>query len=172
MKTLAKENMSTQLITVTAEASLAVAYEKMRKFNIRHLPVVDITDSIVGILSDRDLQRAMISEITGAGLFARETCEFNPDHTVRDYMNYPVKTVNIQDPLRVVTEKMLIEKVSAYLVLEKDQVAGIITTDDLLGVLDLLLKDQEHPGVKEKIQGILANPNLGKIAQIMSDVGV
>ncbi len=54
--------MSKGLIVARPEDSVVSAAQKMLNHGIRHLPVVDSTGKIVGIISMRDLLRFILSE--------------------------------------------------------------------------------------------------------------
>jgi acetoin utilization protein AcuB len=56
--------MTKELVTVTEETKLARLAELMRERKLRHLPVVDADQRLVGIVSHRDVQRAEPSPIT------------------------------------------------------------------------------------------------------------
>ncbi len=132
MKTT-KNVMHKKVITIGPDQTLLEAYKVMREKDIRHLPVLSPTGTLVGILSDRDIQRAMMS---------RKISEFQQeihladDLKVSDFMNWPVYTVAERTPIDQVAEVMLKQKVSA-LVVENDfgKVSGIVTTNDLLAYL-------------------------------------
>lgn len=171
MDTTLNKNMSKSLITILETEALESAYAVMQKNTIRHLPVVNEEGEVVGILSERDLERAMISEVSGEGSFRNESCQFDPDNIVRDYMSWPVKTVHKDAPLKSVAQKMIKEKVSSYLVTDNSKVLGILTTEDMLKVLVGLLNESESD-LKLSIENILLNPNVGRFAQTMSDVGI
>lgn len=144
----AAELMSRHLITIRYDAKLEEAFMLMHEKGIRHLPVVDDQHRMVGILSDRDLQRAMIPELlTGPEVEYR----FDPDHQVSLFMSWPVKTVSDQVLIEDVAYLMFKEKISAFVVVsskDSDQPLGIITTDDLLKLLcSLLEKNPESKGL-------------------------
>ncbi len=61
--------MTENPVTVTPQAPLTEALEKMRSINVRHLPVVDNEGKPVGALSIRDVVEAMVVLM---GLIARE----------------------------------------------------------------------------------------------------
>ena len=61
--------MTENPVTVTSQAPLTEALEKMRSINVRHLPVVDDEGKPVGALSIRDVVEAMVVLM---GLIARE----------------------------------------------------------------------------------------------------
>ncbi len=51
--------MTTSLITVREDAPVTGALSLMRSYNIRHLPVVDQNGTLKGIISIRDIARAL-----------------------------------------------------------------------------------------------------------------
>jgi acetoin utilization protein AcuB len=57
---LVEDVMQAAVITITPKTSLPEAMRLVRQRGIRHLPVVE-DDRLVGIVSDRDLKRAMAS---------------------------------------------------------------------------------------------------------------
>lgn len=132
------EVMTDRLITIEASDFLKNAYKIMREKEIRHLPVKGANGKIVGIISDRDLKLAM-SKMTD--LEEDVYYQFEADEKVEDYMSKPVKSVLGTDPIENVAKRMLAEKVSAYLVLDREHhVSGIVTTDDLLAYLVTILE--------------------------------
>lgn len=54
-------HMTTKLITVKPQESLVLAGQKMLEHGIRHLPVVDSTGRVIGVISMRDVLRALFS---------------------------------------------------------------------------------------------------------------
>jgi acetoin utilization protein AcuB len=50
--------MTPKVITIGKDASLLEAKEVMRDRNIRHLPVVDEQDKLIGVFTDRDIRGA------------------------------------------------------------------------------------------------------------------
>lgn len=127
--------MSKKLKTIKETEPLRFALGMMREFNIRHLPVVDDQNKLVGIISDRDIQRAMtpvpspLSEI-------EIDFEFDERFKIRDFMSWPVRKIHEESSLKDVVELMISQKISAYVVVgTEDQLKGIITTDDLMKLL-------------------------------------
>lgn len=141
MQDTAHDIMSKKLVTVRMTDSVRTAYEIMQERKIRHLPVVDAMGEIIGILSDRDLQRAMKPKKSPDF----DEIEFNKTHTTQDYMSWPARSVPEDIEIAALTQLMLNEKMSALLVKavgSHNRVRGIVTTDDLLKLLlQLLEKD-------------------------------
>lgn len=125
-----KDVMSNNVITINAKETMPKAYTIMHEKNIRHLPVVDDRNSIVGILSDRDVHLAMTVKRTN-GL--QESVSLSKELLVEDFMNWPVFVVSEETSLRKIAEEMLAQKVSAFLVQDaRGLLKGIVTTDDLI----------------------------------------
>ena len=124
--------MSKHLITVQMNDTVKSAHETMQKNRVRHLPVKDESGSIIGVLSDRDVQRA----VKGNG-----NSTIIEGAVVRDFMAWPIRSVEGQTDLRVVATMMIDEKISSVLVTKSGFVVGIVTTEDMLKVLLELLGD-------------------------------
>ena len=121
---------------------------------IRHLPVLD-GERLVGIVSDRDLKRAMASPATSL-----ETHELRYllDHVlVREIMTGGVITVRPTAPIEEAARLMVLEKIGALPVTEGERLIGILTETDLLRLfvramgagepsarLDVVLGDRPH----------------------------
>lgn len=150
MKKTVNETMSTQIITIGWNERMETAWRRMQERRIRHLPVVNENGEAVGMLSDRDVQRAMISQLDPevTQVISDETIEFDQNAHVRDYMSWPARTVEAGSDLRLVTERMISEKVSAFLVTHEGRVTGIVTSEDLLQVLSDLLADPKTPATR------------------------
>jgi CBS domain-containing protein len=58
---LAQDIMSKPVITIKAESSILDAIESMKFNNIRRLPIVDREGRMVGIITDKDIFRAIIN---------------------------------------------------------------------------------------------------------------
>ncbi len=127
------ELMSTKLISIFPSESITDAYVKMCDHQIRHLLVFDESQKLIGVLSDRDILRALF--------YSEKKMELK----VSDFMSWPILKVKEQQGLVEIINKMQESKVSAIIV-ENDFgiVVGIITTEDLiLNFLDVIQKDQD-----------------------------
>lgn len=141
-----KELMTTGLITVRTADSITHAYKLMHEKSIRHLPVLDERNIVVGILSDRDIQRAM--NVRKLNNFQQEV-HLDASIPVEDFMSWPVYVVSENTTVRTVAEQMLNQKLSCFLVQGEDgRVNGIITTDDLLRLFLMEDKTISDTGIK------------------------
>lgn len=152
-----KEAMSNNLIITHSEETLVNAYRLMREQNIRHLPVVDEGKFIVGILSDRDIVRAM--NVKKSSHFQQDM-ELSEELIVKNFMSWPVYTVGESTSLMRTAEEMLKQKVSAFLVEdENSNIKGIITSDDILKVFILDEKREENIGLRS-VGFFFSGPNV------------
>lgn len=165
------EQMTKSLVTTKDSDTLESAHRLMFINKIRHLPVRDKKGEIVGILSDRDLQRAMESKISDAFGFKLESVKFPENAKVFDYMSWPVKTFSKDTDVKLVLQNMLNEKVSAYLITDGTEIEGIVTTDDFLHLLFKLLDNEDEPKTYI-LADVLSNPIFGRFGQIVSDAGI
>ncbi|MBS1118206.1 MAG: hypothetical protein H6Q90_434 [Deltaproteobacteria bacterium] len=62
---LIKHLMTAPVVALFAEQSLPLAEDIMKFKHLRHLPVVDDANRLVGLVSHRDLLRAQVSSLSG-----------------------------------------------------------------------------------------------------------
>ncbi|OFZ31093.1 MAG: hypothetical protein A2622_00370 [Bdellovibrionales bacterium RIFCSPHIGHO2_01_FULL_40_29] len=164
MTTKTQDIMSINLVTVNMHDALDDAYTTMRSNNIRHMPVVNKFGDVVGIISDRDFQRAMNSDTP-------ESIDFGYKAIVRDFMSTPVITVPYDAELISVVQKMIDEKVSSFLVTSENTIVGIVSHEDLLKVLaDMLYPTKD--GVIASVTTWLSKTPIGDIARSLSGAGI
>jgi CBS domain-containing membrane protein len=145
MNYLAKDSMTAGLVTINWKASLNAAYQLMKSRSIRHLPVKNELGNIVGVISERDLLRAMKSEVRNEFETEFASANFSANDLVKDFMSWPVKTVDSKDSIQSVVHKILNEKISSVLVKDvTGDIRGIITTDDLISLLLTFLNDDSE----------------------------
>jgi acetoin utilization protein AcuB len=125
-------SMTQKVITTGPEASVFDAYEKMSQKRIRHLPVIDADDRLIGIVTDRDIRSAlpygMIKDPTRTA-----EAEKVKNLKVVDIMTTDPKTIGphhtIQDALVLIQEL----RVGALPVVDKEgKLKGILSVRDLL----------------------------------------
>ncbi len=150
------ETMTKNLITIGWNRSLEEASRLMDNNRIRHLPVVDESGMVVGILSNRDVSRALDPSRPDA----------LDELTVADRMTWPALTVHEEMPIYQVAEGMVDEKVSAFLVTRDKLVVGIVTSEDLMRLLAKLTKPQ---GTKKDF---LYSPVLKEAMQELQMAGI
>jgi acetoin utilization protein AcuB len=134
---------SVKLITIPVDATMIDAQKLMTEHRFRHLPVTNRVGEIIGIISDRDIQRAL--SITKSEHSPELVCEMPKDFKVKDFMSWPAHKISSECSVRETAMRMLNEKISALIVEDKNEnFRGIITTDDLIRYLISLL--EKDPG--------------------------
>jgi len=138
-----KELWMRPLISVKESDRLLDAYLLMKQNNIRHLPVYDDSGEVTGILSDRDILRATTSSISLEKGFIFENLVIDRNIFVNDYMTTPVMSLPADIPEKIIAKKMIEYKISSFLLTEKNDVVGIVTSEDLLKCLVEVLEERE-----------------------------
>ncbi|BHH83953.1 CBS and ACT domain-containing protein [Desulforhopalus sp. 52FAK] len=165
------ERMATDLITVEPELAIFEAKELMVSKNIRHLPVVDKSGKLLGIVSDRDMRDAMPSTLLK-----------KPDYetTLGKIGGYPVSDIMTPKPLTIypyytLQDTLLVmqkKKIGALPVVDEEgYLKGILSTRDLLkafvSVLNidepgtlLCIVVTEQPGQMKKVVDVISEENI------------
>ena len=132
--------MSRKLITIGINETVLEAYKVMQKNRIRHLPVQDETGHLVGILSDRDVQRCVRYDRHNRTSHLDVELSLDPKIKIGEAMSWPIHKVDGEVLVRDVALRMLNEKMSSLLVeCPRTGRRGIVTTDDLLRLLVSML---------------------------------
>ena len=125
-------SMVSKVITIDKDASVFDAQEKMAVNGIRHLPVVDADNNLMGIVTDRDIRSAMPYSLIKEKANAEERAKL-ADLKVEAIMTRNPKTISpmytIQDALLLIQK----EKVGAFPVVDDGgKLKGILSVRDLL----------------------------------------
>jgi acetoin utilization protein AcuB len=125
--------------TIEARATVFDAFVTMRRFGIRHLPVID-EGQLVGVLSDRDIALAeRFVDPRGASVASVMTRE--------PYVVVPYT------PLVEVAETMARNKYGSAVVIDNGNVVGVFTAVDALRAI------AERPPATETDNDVPTNPN-------------
>jgi len=132
-----RECMTRQPAVIHADGLVRGAAEMMKARKIRHLPVVDRGDRLVGIVTDRDLRQAIFSPAIQKRLGNR--ADALKTLTVADVMTRGVMTVRPAAEIREAARLMHEQKIGALPVVEGDRVVGILTEIDVLEAFERVL---------------------------------
>jgi acetoin utilization protein AcuB len=136
MEDRVKAWMSGDPITATAEESALAAHERMIRFGIRHLPVIDGERRVVGVLAIDDLRSALP---VGADLRAPIAGDARGDAsgwTVADLMTHAPDTLGPDDSLQHAAERMADRRIGCLPIVDgADRLAGILSETDVLRAL-------------------------------------
>lgn len=139
------------LKTISIDSTMVEADKILKENNFRHLPVVE-NGKLVGILSDRDVQRAMTVMMSGD---QKQETHIQKHKKVAEYMSTPVHKMKETESVSKLVREMVNRKVSCYIIEgETGRDVGIMTTEDLLILLlDLLKKENTVFKIIKKIIG-------------------
>lgn len=133
-----RQFMASPVTSLPSSARLLDAGLLLRAGRIRHIPIID-DGHLVGILSDRDIQRCTPSMLTRVS--AEEYNAIFEDTPVSKVMTRDPQHISPDAPLHAAAALLHSEKLGCLPVVENGQVVGIITKDDMLGALMRLLGD-------------------------------
>lgn len=106
-------------ITITIHSTVQQAIELMKINSIRHLPVVDGQNTLLGLLTLADLKQALIPSMLS-------------DVTLVDMMIKNPLTVSPNEDIEIAAQLIYKHKISGLPVTHENQLVGIITESDIL----------------------------------------
>jgi CBS domain-containing protein len=126
------ELMTRNVVTVKPWESCRTAAERMCREKLRHLPVVDENDMLVGIVTDRDLRHRLFVPGVFKSIGTLPVDALLAAVTVKEVMSTPVVTASPNDELEEAARAMLEDKVGSLPIVDGGRVVGILTETDLL----------------------------------------
>lgn len=126
---LVKDRMIKHPLTVSAGESLSGAHQYMQQQSIRHLPVVDKTGKMVGLVTEDDLLKAGPSEATLLSVW--EIHSLLTKVKVKDVMVKSVIATSEDTPIEEAAHLMLDHKIGCLPVLRDGGLVGIVTESDV-----------------------------------------
>jgi CBS domain-containing membrane protein len=124
--------MSKDVTTLDVNDKLAIADDVMKLGRIRHMPVLDADQSIVGIVSQRDLFRGALARNLGYGEHAQQ--KLLGILYVKDVMTCEPATIDPDALLSDAAARLLDQKIGCLLVVEGEKLVGILTESDFVAL--------------------------------------
>ena len=134
------EIMTREPFTLGPDDTVESARQMMAQHRIRHIPIVDNSDNLVGLITQRDV------------LAAQDSTVLNPagDENSRDayvaisaVMTTPVQTTDESASLRGTALHLLEHKLGCLPVISDGKLAGIVTDADFVSVAINLMEQLE-----------------------------
>ena len=138
----AKDVMSPNVVTISADASVLEAARMMLQHHISGLPVVDTSGKLIGIVSEGDFLRRretaterrrsrLLEFLVGPGKIASE---YTHSHGMRvaEVMSENVRTVAEDADLEEIVELMERHRIKRLPVLSDGKLVGIVTRSNLM----------------------------------------
>ena len=166
-----RDVMTTDVITMPADASVAQIATVLREHRISGVPIVDRFDVVVGVVSWKDVHRRIDTDIPDADGRRRwwrrtPTPAGWPAAKAVDVMSAAPVTIGPDAPLAAAGRLMHREKHSRLLVVDgRHRLLGIVTRTDLLKVharLDAVIADEVKERVLRRI--LLIEPGRVRVA--------
>lgn len=158
-----------KLVSIDHQSSPQEALRMMDTQGIHHL-VVTKNGKSLGVVSDRDLYRSLLSK------------ETNPSPFDLGKLAFPsIATINRQTTLKEAIEWMIDHKKAAIPISEGGQIVGLVTSTDLIQALYHHLSqnadlDKTEISFLEKsraaINDPLSNPLVVNLMQLLSEAGI
>ncbi|MFZ7127039.1 MAG: CBS domain-containing protein [Desulfobacterales bacterium] len=160
------KSMTPKVVTVREDTVVISARELMVKHRIRHLPVIDEDDRLIGMVSDRDIRSALPRKVYTA------IAEGQP---VDDVEGIRVAEIMTRDPVSISPHNTIEDallmlqglRVGALPVVDRDhRLVGIISVRDLLRAFIAVLGIEE-PGT---LLCILVEEKIGQMKKIVDTI--
>ncbi len=149
--------MAAEVVTISKEASIQEALAVMKRYSIRHLPVVDAQSALLGWVTDADLRgvliASMLEELTLEDVMVRKPYLAHPD-------------MPLDEAARILLEK----RIGGMPVVDGERLVGVITTTDLLSTfITMMGLFSQSSRLDVKISTPLVS--LQEITQLLQDHG-
>lgn len=133
--------MARKVVTITEDTGIREAFFLMRENRIRHLPVVDNEQNLIGIISDRELRRP---NWVDEAIDISHVYYLDDNMLIRDVMIRNVHVLHTYNSLSKAVKLLLGNRIGAAPVLDKPgNLVGMISAVDLLRALGDILNDQK-----------------------------
>ncbi|OQY06242.1 MAG: CBS domain-containing protein [Desulfobacteraceae bacterium 4572_123] len=156
-------SMTRKVVTIGKDADILDAQEKMAENRIRHLPVVEGKDCLIGVVTDRDIRSAL-----PYSMFKESNCgkarEKMISLTVGDIMTENPFSISPMDTIQDALLLIDLKRVGAFPVVDENgKLVGIISVRDLLRAFANVLGLGE-PGT---LICILVEEKIGQLKKIV-----
>jgi acetoin utilization protein AcuB len=165
---LVKDRMSKHPLTANGEESIADTHRYMEEQNVRHLPVVDKSGQMIGLVTEEDLLKAEPSSATSLSVW--EINSLLTKVKVKQVMVRDVVTTKEDVPIEEAAQLMLEHRIGCLPVLRDGKLVGIITETDLFRTfLELFAARQK--GLRITMEVADREGELAKVAQAIANQG-
>lgn len=142
---IVEEIMKTDVITLTKDDSIAGAILLMNEKKIRHLPIVDTDNRLVGLVTDRDIRDAAPS------IFHTEEFKEDLQKPLKMIMKTEIITGHPLDFAEEIAAIFYEHHIGCLPILKDNKLVGIVTETDLLHTL-VELTGAHQPGSQIEVK--------------------
>jgi acetoin utilization protein AcuB len=165
---LVKDRMTKHPLTIRADATISQTHRYMQEQGIRHLPVVDKSGRMIGLVTEDDLLKAEPSSATSLSVW--EIHSLLDRITVGQAMVRDVITTTEDVPIEEAAHLLLEHKIGCLPVMRDEKLVGIITESDLFRTFMELFSARQK-GLRITLEVPDREGELAKLAQAIADQG-
>lgn len=140
-----KDRMTPDPICGRPDMPVTEAQDLMIKKGFRHLPILDHSEQLIGLITRRSLLSALPSDVSNFSRF--EISYTLAKIKVRSVMVQDVVTIEPDTPIEIAARVMADERIGCLPVLQEQELVGIITDNDLFNIMVSLL-GARNPGTR------------------------
>lgn len=122
--------MTEDVVTVREDDHLATLYDLMFERHIRHLPVVDEDENLIGLISHRDLLKSAL--FTEDSLPVANERQLLESIQASEIMTTEPETIQEHQSITIAAETILENKIGCLIVVEGEKIVGILTEADFV----------------------------------------
>ena len=138
-----REIMTTEVVSVQESDMLLDAAMIFARSSLRHLPVLRDKE-VVGIITERDLKRYAPGLLSG--VTSEQYQQVMETTSISRVMARDIHTLSPDQPVVEAVDSLYSHRVGCLPVVENGELAGIVTTTDMLGLMARLLKENNLAG--------------------------
>ena len=137
---LVRDYMTRKVSSLREDARLLDAALMIRHSGKRHVPILSADSKVVGIISDRDVSRLAPSMLSR--MSQEEYNQIFENTPITQGMTKNPITISPEAPIDDAVSILHSKKIGALLVVENEELVGILTISDMLGLLHELLSQR------------------------------
>lgn len=122
--------MTADVVTLPTSAGVDELRDVMYDHDVRHVPIVDSENDLIGLVSHRDLLRHMVTDKADVPIGVQR--ERLHSMSVSDIMTPDVVTAEAEQDLREAAATMLDGKFGCLPVVDGGRIVGILTESDFV----------------------------------------
>ncbi len=133
--------MTRKVISISPYTGIREAFFKMKEHHIRHLPVVDEDNKLIGIISDRELRRP---DWVDESMDIAHVYYLDDEMSIKDLMIKNIYVIHTYDTLVKAIKLLLDNDIGAAPVLDKTgALVGMLSAVDLLRAFYDMMEEQK-----------------------------
>jgi CBS domain-containing membrane protein len=125
-----RDLMASEVITLRADENVSSFRDVLYDHGFRHVPIVDEEGNLVGLVTERDLLRNVLTDQADVPISVREEVMYSTQ--IGDIMVQDVQTVEPEDTLPHAAQIMLENKFGCVPVTDGELLVGILTESDFI----------------------------------------